>query len=65
VLFSDESRFFVQGERSRSARIRKGEQLSPAHFNEVAKHSQNKMFWGDFRFSGVGSLMAIEGVMNL
>jgi len=36
---SDESDFFVQGKHSRFVRIRKGEQLSPAHFDDVCKTS--------------------------
>jgi len=39
VLFSDESHFFVQGQHSRFVRPRKGEQLSPPHFNELCKTS--------------------------
>ena len=65
MLFSDESNFFVQGKHSRFVRIRKGEQLSPAHFNEVRKDPQKKMICGSFSFSGVGSLMPTEGMMNL
>jgi len=34
-LFSDESHFIVQRKCSRFVRIRKGEQLSPAHFSEL------------------------------
>jgi len=63
VLFSDESHFFVQENHIRFVRFRKGKQLSPAHFNEAVKHLQ-KMFWASFSFSGVGSLMSIEGIMN-
>jgi len=37
VLLSDEHDFFVQGKHSRFVRIRKGERLSPAHFNKVCK----------------------------
>jgi len=59
VLFSDESHFFVQGKHSRFVRIRKGEQLSPAHFNELVKDLQ-KMFSGSFTFPRVGSPMPSE-----
>jgi len=43
VLVSDEIDFFVQGKHSRFVRIRKGEQLSPFHFNESCK-TPKKMF---------------------
>jgi len=39
VLLSDGSDFFVQRKHSRFVRIRKGKQLSPAHFNEICKTS--------------------------
>jgi len=61
VLFTDEIVFFVQGKHSRFVRIRKGEQLSPARFNEVCK-TPKKMFLGSFTFSGTGLLMPIEGM---
>jgi len=54
VMFSDENRFFVQGKHSRFFRIRNGEQLSPAHFNELVKKLQKKMFSRSFTFSRVG-----------
>jgi len=63
VLLLDESYFFVQVKHSRFVRIGKGEQLSPAHFNEVCKTSQ-KIFWGSLSFSGTGSLKPIEGVTH-
>jgi len=34
-------------------------------FNEVARHQQNKIFWISFSFSEIGSLMPIEGMINL
>ena len=64
MLFSDENHFFVQGKQSRFFRIRKGKQLSPAHFNEVVKDPK-------MRCSGAVNLfrrftyMSIEGMMNL
>jgi len=61
VLFSGEIDFFIQGRHSRFVRIRKGEQLSSAHFNEVCK-TPKKMFWDSFSFSGTGPLMPIEGM---
>jgi len=65
VLFSDESHFFVEGKYSTFIRIRKSEQLSPAHYNEAVKYPQKKMFRGSFRFSGIDSaLMPVEGIMN-
>ena len=41
MLFSDGSQYFVQGKHSQFV---KGEQLSPAHFNEVVKQTPKKMF---------------------
>jgi len=38
VLLSDGNDIFIQG-KHRFVRIRKGEQLSPVHFNEVCKTS--------------------------
>ena len=63
MLFSDESLFFVQGKHSRFIRIRKDEQLSPTHCSEVVKDPK-RMFWVSFSFSGVTSIMPIEGMMN-
>jgi len=63
VLLSNESDVVVQGKHSRFVRIRKGEQLSPAHFNEVGKISP-KDFWGSCSFSGTGSLKPIEGMAH-
>ena len=50
-------------EKSKFVKIRKSEQLSHAHFNEVCKTSP-KMFWGSFSFSGTGSLKPIEGMTH-
>jgi len=63
-MFSDENRFFVQGKHSRFFRIRKGEQYSPAHFNELVKDLQKKMFSGSFTFSRVGWPMPSEGMTH-
>jgi len=64
VLFSDENRFFFQGKLSRFFLIRKGEQLSPAHFNELVKDLQKKMFSGRYTFSRVGSLILSDGMTH-
>ena len=56
--------FFCSRKHSQFARISKGEQLSLAHFNEVVKHHKKKVFSGCFSYSGVGSLVQIEGIMN-
>jgi len=64
VLFSDGRPFFSR--EAQFVRIRNGaKQLSPSNFNEVVKQSQNKMFWGSFYFSEVGSIMPIGGMINL
>ena len=64
VLFSDESHFLVQGQRSQYVRRTKGEPVSKDHIEQNVKHPQKKMFWGCFSYSGVGSLCPIEGMMN-
>ena len=58
---------FVQGKHSRVVRIKKGEHwaVKSSLINEVVKFPQNKMFWEMFGFSELGSLMPIEGMMNL
>ena len=63
-VFLNKTHFFVQGKHSQFARISKGEHLSLAHFNVVVKYPPKKMLWGSFSFSGVGSLMPIEGMMS-
>jgi len=60
VLFSDESYFFVQGKHSRFFRIRKGEQLSPAHFNEVVKDPQIRCSGAVYLFSRRFAYMSFE-----
>ena len=58
---------FVQAKHSRVVRIKKGEHraVQSCLINEVVKYRQNKMFWEMFGFSELGSLMPIEGMMNL
>jgi len=63
-FFSDESQIFVQVQHIRFVRIRKGDQLSPAHFNEVIKLPRIKVLWGIFILSGVGSLMPIDDMIT-
>jgi len=50
---------------SKFVRISKGEQLIPAHFNEVVKHPQKAVFCASSSFSEISPLMPIDGVMNL
>ena len=64
VLFSDESHFLVQGQRSQYVRRSKGEPISQAHIDQHVKHPQKRMFWGSFCYKGVGSLCPIMGMMN-
>jgi len=40
VVLFDESHFRIHGKHSRFVRIRNHEQLDPAHFNEIVKHSK-------------------------
>jgi len=63
-MLSDERHFFVQGNHGRFVRIKKGEQLSPAHFKEVVKHLK-KMFLDNSKLSRVGSLVVSKGMMCL
>lgn len=62
LLFSDESHFVVQGQRSRF--VRKSEKATAAHFDQTRKHPPKKMFWGCFSFEGTGSRVPIEGMMR-
>jgi transposase len=64
VLFTDESHFFVQGQRSQHVRRSQGEKLRDCHIDQYVKHPQKKMFWGCFSYYGVGRLQPIEGMMR-
>lgn len=64
VLFSDESHFLVQGQRSRFVRKSDNEKLTAAHIDQTVKHPLKKMFWGCFSYKGTGSLVPVEGIMN-
>jgi len=64
VLFSDESHFLVQGQRSQYIRRTKGEPIREEHIDQRVKHPQKKMFWGCFSYGGVGSLVPVEGMMR-
>ncbi|KAK9751429.1 hypothetical protein QE152_g5027 [Popillia japonica] len=64
VLFSDESHFFVQEQRSCYVRKRVNEKFATAHIDQTVKHPLKKMFWGCFSYNGTGSLVAIEGMIN-
>lgn len=64
VMFTDESHFFVQGQRSQHVRRSQGEKYQDCHIDQYVKHPQKKMFWGCFSFHGVGSLQPIEGMMR-
>ena len=63
-MFSDESHFFVQGQRSQHVRRSLGEKLREGHIDQNIKHPEKKMFWGSFSFHGVGSLRPVEGMMR-
>ena len=64
VLFSDESHFEVQGQRSRFVRRSDGEPVRPGHIEQYAKHPEKKMFWGCFSDFGPGRLYPVTGMMN-
>lgn len=64
VLFTDETHFIVQGQRSKFVRKSDNEKLTPSHIDQTVKHPVKKMFWGCFSYMGVGSLVPIEGMMN-
>ena len=64
VLFSDESHFFVQGQRSQHIRRAKGEKLCEAHIDQYVKKPLKRMFWGSFSYNGMGSLYPVKGMMN-
>lgn len=64
VLFTDETHFIVQGQRSKFVRKSDNEKLTPSHLNQTVKHPVKKMFWGCFSYMGVGGLVPIEGMMN-
>lgn len=64
VLFSDESHFEVQGQRSHFVRRSIGEPIRPEHLEQRVKHPEKVMFWGCFSHSGVGPLVKVEGMMN-
>ena len=64
VLFSDESHFMVQGERSQYVRRSRNEEIRAEHMNQMVKNPAKRMFWGSFSYHGVGSLYPIAGIMN-
>jgi len=64
VIFSDESHFFVQGQRSQHVRRSSGEKIRDSHIDQCVKHPLKKMFWGCFSYYGVGSLHPVEGMMR-
>ena len=64
VLFSDESHFYVQGQRSQHVRRSAGEPISASHLNQSVKYPDKKMFWGCFTYKGVGPIDPCEGMMN-
>ena len=64
VLFSDESHFEVQGQRSQFVRRSDGEPIRPGHIKQYAKHPEKKMFWGCFSAFGPGRLYPVTGMMN-
>ena len=64
VLFSNESRFLVQGVRSQHVRISKKEPLKESHIDQAVKHSPKKMFWGCFSYYRVGPLKPVECMIN-
>ena len=64
VVFSDESHFLVQGQRSQHVRKFRDETPRNVHIDQSVKHPQKKMFCGCFSYNGVGGLLPVEGMMN-
>jgi len=64
VIFSDESHFEVQGQRSQFVRRSIGEPIRPGHVEQHVKHPEKKMFWGCFSIEGPGTLKPVTGMMN-
>ena len=64
VLFSDESHFFVQGQRSQHVRRSVDEPVRECHIDQSVKHPVKKMFWGCFSYNGVGPLHPVEGIIR-
>lgn len=64
VLFSDESHFYVHGQRSQYVRRSEGEKVRDSHIDHFVKHPQKQMFWGCFSYYGVGALHPVQGMMR-
>jgi len=64
VMYSDESHFEVQGQRSQYVRRSVGEPIRQQHIDQRVKHPQKKMFWGCFTVHGPGTLQPVTGMMN-
>lgn len=64
MIFSDESHFEVQGQRSQYVRRSIGEPIRPGHIEQHVKHPEKKMFWGCFSDDGPGTLHPVTGMMN-
>jgi len=67
VLFSDKNRCIFSFRSREAQQICQDDKrwaVNPGHVNEVVNHTQHKMFYSNFSFSGVGLLTSIEGMMN-
>lgn len=66
VLWSDESKFEMFGQKRRSRVWRRsGDALKEPYIQKTVKHGGgNIMVWGSFAWSGVGSLVHIKGIMT-
>lgn len=64
VMFTDESQFCVQGQRSQYVRRSRKEEITVAHMDQYQKHPQKRMYWGCMTYHGVGSISPIYGNMN-
>lgn len=64
VLFSDEARFEVHGQRSQFVRRTVNEPVRPEHMEQHVKYPDSIMYWGCFSHGGVGPLIAVDGMMN-
>ena len=65
AVFSNESHFFIQGQRSQHVRRSSEEKICDSHINQLVKHPEKKMFWGCFSYYGVQSRQPFEGMLRL
>lgn len=64
VIFSDESHFFVQGQKVQYVRKRANEKVRACHIKQTVKHPDKKMFWGCFSHRGLLDLVPVDGMLR-